>query len=97
MVALLFLILLLSFPEPGDVVISDIMITEMDGFELLKPIRDDMHLKDIPVILCTAKQDTESIKKAIELACDDYIVKPINDFSLLQKVNKALGVKCNVL
>ena len=68
--------------------ITDIMLPEMDGLALLGKMKESHDLKNIPVIMCSAHSQTEIVQRAIELGCRHYIVKPINPGRLLQKVNE---------
>jgi len=72
-------------------VITDIMMPEMDGLSLLKQMKEHPVLKEIPVIMCTALKEMETVMKAIELGCKHYIVKPVIPSQLLQKVKEVLG------
>ena len=72
-------------------VITDIMMPEMDGLSLLKQMREHPVLKEIPVIMCTALKEMETVMKAIQLGCKHYIVKPVIPSQLLQKVKEVLG------
>src|SRR5437762_2614421 len=59
-----------------DLVISDVTMPHMGGFELLKRIRSQSGTKALPVILLTARGDTEDIVSGMGLGADDYLVKP---------------------
>ena len=61
-----------------DYVICDWGMPKMDGLELLKTIRQDNVLKDLPFLMLTAEKEIELVKKAIELGVSDYIVKPFS-------------------
>ena len=61
-----------------DIVISDVMMPGIDGFELAKLIKSHPPTQRIPVILITAKSDTEARIEGLELGADDYIAKPVN-------------------
>jgi len=74
-------------------IIADIMMPEMDGLEFINLMNQHPVWKEIPIIMCTALSDAETVKKAIALGCRDYLVKPIDAPILLQKVRKALDYK----
>jgi CheY-like chemotaxis protein len=72
-------------------VISDIMMPEMDGLELLDRIKERPEWRNLPVIMCTALSDVETVRKAAKAGCRNYIVKPIKAVQLIQKVREILG------
>jgi len=69
-----------------DIIVSDVMMPLMDGFQFLTYIKADVQYQDIPVILCTALNDMDSVKKGLKLGAADYIVKPIKADTLAAKV-----------
>ncbi len=68
--------------RPVDVVLLDIMMPEMDGFEVLRRLRLEHSNTDMAVIMVTAKDHSEDIVRALELGADDYVPKPI-DFKVM--------------
>ena len=65
--------------EPSvDLVITDLKMTGMDGLELLLRIKHSEVLSDLPVIVCTGSDEAETVKKAVELGCTQYLVKPVH-------------------
>jgi response regulator RpfG family c-di-GMP phosphodiesterase len=72
-------------------VISDIVMPEMSGLELLSRMKKSVVFRDIPVILCTVLADTENVRQGALLGCHSYLVKPVQRDHLLQKVNQALA------
>jgi two-component system, chemotaxis family, chemotaxis protein CheY len=69
-----------------EIVITDVMMPEMDGLTLAKKIKTSPAYKHIPVIVCTILQDTESIKKAAAIGCRHYLVKPFRPEDLRAKI-----------
>jgi YesN/AraC family two-component response regulator len=76
-----------------DLMISDIMMPEMDGAELCRRVKSTILTSHIPVILLTAKTGTENIIKGYELGADVYIEKPFNPSSLLLQVQNLLRTR----
>ncbi len=68
--------------EKIDLVLMDIMMPEMDGYETIAKIRDELNMKTIPIIVVTAKSMKDEKEKAIKAGANDYIAKPV-DFNTL--------------
>ncbi|WP_163322631.1 hybrid sensor histidine kinase/response regulator transcription factor [Draconibacterium mangrovi] len=79
--------------EIPDVVISDVMMPEMDGFELCKRLKEDIRTSHIPVVLLTAKADIPSRIEGLEHGADAYVVKPFNQQELLVRLQKLLELR----
>jgi two-component system response regulator VicR len=78
--------------EKPDLILLDLMMPEVDGWEVFRQIRADEQLKPIPVIVVTAK--AQSIDKVLGLhiaKVDDYVTKPFGPQELLNSVNKVLA------
>jgi signal transduction histidine kinase len=75
-----------------DLVITDVMMPEMDGFELLREIRNDSTLRDIPVILLSARAGEESRVDGLDAGANDYLVKPFSARELVARVNANLEI-----
>ena len=71
-----------------DFVVSDWNMPVMDGLELLKAIRADANLKDLPVLMVTAEAKKENIMDAIQSGVSNYIVKPFTAETLKDKIDK---------
>lgn len=69
-----------------DLVISDIVMPEMDGYELCHIVRGDRNLDDVPLILLTALSDPVDVMKALECGADSFIVKPFDEQNLIHRV-----------
>jgi serine phosphatase RsbU (regulator of sigma subunit) len=76
-----------------DLILLDVMMPVMDGFEVTRRIRHDIKYQHIPVILVTALRETEDRVKGIEAGCDDFISKPVDKMELLARVRSLLKVK----
>ena len=79
--------------QPPDLVLLDILMPEMDGYEVLENIKADEDLNYIPVIMITAVDETESIISCLEMGAEDYIVKPFNSSLLKARINGSLEKK----
>ncbi|MDX1673908.1 MAG: response regulator [Longimicrobiales bacterium] len=79
----------LARERPPDLVLMDIMMPEVDGFEATRKLRDFPETRDIPIITLTAMEGAES--EAIEAGADDFLAKPINSGQLLEKVRDWLA------
>jgi two-component system chemotaxis response regulator CheY len=73
-----------------DFVVSDINMPNMNGFELLKAVKADDHLRNIPVLMVTAEARKEDIVLAAQSGAAGYIVKPFTKATLEEKVQKIL-------
>jgi two-component system cell cycle response regulator len=71
-------------------VISDIIMPEMDGYQLCKSIKTDERLQHIPVMLLTMLSDIEDIIKGLDCGADNFITKPYNEQFLLPRINDTL-------
>ena len=78
--------------EP-DLIISDIMMPEVDGFTFLQQVKSDAKLSATPVILLTAKTLTESKIKGLEYGADDYVTKPFNAKELIARVHNIIDIR----
>jgi len=77
--------------EPPDLIILDIMMPEIDGYEVLRQLKESDATKDIPVIFLTAETQEENIKKGIDLVVNDYVLKPFNSLELHRKIQRLLN------
>lgn len=73
-----------------DLIILDIDMPEIDGYEMLEMIREKDELKEVPVLFLTSNNDKEHVVKAIKTGANDYIVKPIDENVFMDKVRKLL-------
>ncbi len=78
-----------------DLILLDVMMPNMNGFEVCEILRSDIKTKEIPIIFLTAKVDTNSIVKGFNLGAQDYVTKPFNTEELLARVRLHLELKVN--
>ena len=76
-----------------DLVLLDIMMPEMDGYQLCRAIKDSPHSKHIPIVIISALQDKEERIKGIEAGAEDFISKPFSGKEVLARVNALLKTK----
>ncbi len=79
--------------KPPEIVITDVMMPELDGIELTRLIKDDIQTSHIPVILLTARDSEESKIEGLKTGAVDYIAKPFNPEELVQKVKNILHTR----
>ena len=76
-----------------DLVLLDIIMPEMDGFQVLEQMKADNTLRDIPVIVISAVDETDSAVRCIEMGAEDYLPKPFNPVLLRARLNSCLQKK----
>jgi PAS domain S-box-containing protein len=76
--------------EPPDLVLSDVMMPGMDGFELLEALRADAGLREVPVVLLSARAGEEARIEGARTGADDYLTKPFSARELLARVDAQL-------
>jgi two-component system alkaline phosphatase synthesis response regulator PhoP len=77
--------------EKPDLIVLDIMMPKLDGYETCKVLKADPDTKDIPVILLSAKGRNVDQKIGFEVGADDYITKPFSPRKLVERINAILG------
>jgi CheY-like chemotaxis protein len=78
---------------PFDVVLLDILMPEMDGYETLAEIKRDEALRHLPVIMISAVEEMDSVLRCIEMGATDYLPKPFNAGLLRARINASLAAK----
>lgn len=78
-----------------DLIILDIDMPEINGYEMLKMLKEREHLQNVPVIFLTSNSDRNSVMRAVAGGADDYVVKPIDEEILMDKIHAALGDSSN--
>lgn len=77
--------------DQPDLVLLDLMMPILDGFEVLAQVKADQVLRDIPVIIVSASNDSKSVVRGIKQGAEDYITKPIDADHLVKKLKEYLG------
>ncbi|MCK6582127.1 MAG: response regulator [Anaerolineales bacterium] len=77
--------------EQPDLVLLDLMMPIMDGFTVLAKVKDDPMLRDIPVIIVSAENDSKSVVRGIKQGAEDYLTKPVDTAQFVKKVKDFLG------
>ena len=76
-----------------DLILLDIMMPKLSGFEVCEKLRADPQTKDIMVLMVTALTELGDIDRAVNAGCDDYLSKPVNKHELLKRVETLLRVR----
>jgi two-component system cell cycle response regulator len=79
--------------EPFDLVLLDVQMPEMDGYQVLGYLKADPRLRDIPVIMISAVEELESVVRCVELGAQDYLPKPFNPVLLRARLSTSLERK----
>ena len=76
-----------------DLILLDIMMPKMSGFEVCRRLKNDSNTADIPIIIVTALTELGDIERAIDCGTDDFISKPVNRLELITRVKTMLKLK----
>ena len=76
-----------------DLILLDIMMPKMSGFEVCRKLKSDPCTRDIPIIMVTALNELSDIERGVESGTDDFITKPVNRLELCTRVKSLLRVR----
>jgi len=76
-----------------DLMLLDIQMPEMDGYQVLEQLTSDLHLRDLPVIMTSALEELDSVVRCIEMGAEDYLTKPVNPVLLKARIGASLEKK----
>ena len=79
--------------ETPDLILLDVMMPGMDGFEVCKRLRADTKTRHIPVVMVTALSDVSDRVRGLEAGADDFLSKPVNDVALFARVRSLVRLK----
>ncbi len=80
-----------ALAERPDVILMDVIMPEMNGFEACRRLRQEEATRDIPIIMVTTRGEQVNVETGFESGCNDYITKPVDPLELLAKLRDQLG------
>jgi two-component system cell cycle response regulator len=79
--------------SPPDIVLLDIMMPRMSGYQVCERIKQNPSTRDIPVVMVTALNEVGDVERAVDAGADDFLTKPVNKLELLTRVRSLLKVR----
>jgi len=76
-----------------DIVLLDIMMPRMSGFEVCRRLKDDRQTRDIPIVMVTALNELGDVERGIDCGADDFLSKPVSKLELITRVKSLLRVR----
>ena len=83
----------MALEQIPDLVVTDVMMPGIDGYELTEALKEDQRTSHIPIIMLTARSDRESRLKGLREHADDYLIKPFDDEELLLRISNQLAAR----
>ncbi len=77
--------------ERPDIILMDVVMPRMDGFEAVRRLRADERTRDIPIIMVTTRGEMGSVERSYQTGCNDFVSKPVHGPELLAKVRNCIG------
>lgn len=77
--------------ERPDLILMDVVMPKMNGFEACKRIRESEVTRNTPIIMVTTRGEAQNVETGFDSGCNDYVTKPINGTELLSKLRNLLG------
>ncbi len=76
-----------------DIILLDIMMPKLSGYEVCQKLREDKKYSYIPILMVTALNETGDMEKAVNAGCDDFLTKPVNQIELKTRIRSLLRVR----
>jgi DNA-binding response OmpR family regulator len=80
-----------ALAERPDLIVLDIVMPKLDGFETCRRLRNHASTRDVPIIMLTTRGESENIQTGVQSGCTEYLTKPLNVPEFLAKVKAHLG------
>jgi CheY-like chemotaxis protein len=80
-----------ALAEKPDLILMDVVMPKMDGFEACRRLRSQETTRQTPIIMVTTRSEARNVENGFESGCNDYVTKPINSTELLSKLHSYLG------
>ena len=81
----------MAVSEQPDLIVMDVVMPKMDGFEACRALREEEATRDIPIIMATTRAEAENVETGFTSGCSDYVTKPVNAMELMEKVESLIG------